>query len=125
MSAEHPCEHACALAAACAERAQCAAAAPAIVLADTLARLEREAVRGVFDTGRYRCNYYSWGDGPPLVFIPGLSDSSHAFVLPIARLAPHFRCIAYDLPTGGGDGAVMARYTHDHLVQDFFTLLDH
>jgi pimeloyl-ACP methyl ester carboxylesterase len=124
MSDVHPCEHVCALAATCSERAQCAAATP-ISLADTLDRLEREAVRGVCDTGRYRCNYYSWGDGPPLVFIPGLSDSSHAFVLPIGRLSAHFRCIAYDLPIGGGDGAVMARYTHEHLVQDFFALLDH
>jgi pimeloyl-ACP methyl ester carboxylesterase len=124
MSDAHPCEPSCALAATCPERTLCAIAPPRIALADALVRLEREAVRGVCDTGRYRCNYYSWGTGPPLVFIPGLSDSSRAFVLPISRLSSHFRCIAYDLPTGGGDGAVMARYTHDHLVGDLFALLD-
>jgi pimeloyl-ACP methyl ester carboxylesterase len=121
----HPCEQSCALAATCPERTPCATTLPLLTLDDALARLEREAVRGVCNTGRYRCSYYSWGAGPPLVFIPGLSDSSHAFVLPISRLSAHFRCIAYDLPLGGDDGAVMARYTHDHLVGDLFALLDH
>jgi pimeloyl-ACP methyl ester carboxylesterase len=125
MSDAHPCEQSCAFAATCPERAQCATSLPPLTLSDALARLEGEAVPGVFDTGRYRCNFFSWGAGPPLVFIPGLSDSARAFVLPISRLSAQFRCIAYDLPLGGADGAVMARYTHDHLVGDLFALLDH
>jgi pimeloyl-ACP methyl ester carboxylesterase len=90
-----------------------------------LARFESEAQRGTCDTGRYRMSYYTWGAGPPLVFIHGVSDCSASFLMPIARLARHFRCIAYDLPSGHGDGARLRRYRHEHLVEDLFALLDH
>src|SRR4051812_41971096 len=98
----------------------CAATCPAhpgpapITLAEARARFEREAVRGTCDTGRYRMPYYSWGAGPPLVFIHGASDSSHSYVLPIAYLSSHFRCVAYDLPAGGPDGARLRSYRHAH-----------
>jgi pimeloyl-ACP methyl ester carboxylesterase len=69
--------------------------------------------------------YFLWGEGPPLVFIHGVSDSSRSFLLPITRLAAHFRCIAYDLPNGRGDGACLSRYTHSDLVADLWSLLDH
>jgi pimeloyl-ACP methyl ester carboxylesterase len=89
------------------------------------ARFQREGVRGTCDTARYRMPYYAWGSGPPLVFIHGVGDSSHSFLLPIARLSAHFRCIAYDQPAGRGDGARLRRYSHDDLVADVFALLDH
>jgi pimeloyl-ACP methyl ester carboxylesterase len=69
--------------------------------------------------------YFVWGSGPPLVFIHGVADSSRSFLLPISRLAARFRCIAYDLPNGWNDGARLGRYSHDDLVDDFKTLLDH
>jgi pimeloyl-ACP methyl ester carboxylesterase len=94
-------------------------------LGEVLARFEREAVRGVCDTGRYRCPYYSWGSGPPLLFIPGLCDDALSFVLPAAALSGQFRCIAYDLPSGRGDGASLARYRHEDLAADAVALLDH
>ncbi len=94
-------------------------------LADVLARFEREAVRGVCDTGRYRCRYYAWGQGPPLVFVHGLGDAARAYLPMIARLACGFRCIAYELPDGRGDGANLRQYAHEHLVQDLIALLDH
>lgn len=96
-----------------------------IVLTETLARFEREAVRGVCDTGRYRLPYYAWGEGPPLLFVHGVGDSCRSFLRPISRLAAHFRCIAYDLPSGHGDGARLRRYAHDDLVADVWALLDH
>src|SRR4051794_2653913 len=55
-------------------------------LAEVLARFDREATRGVCDTGRYRLPYYVWGAGPPLVFIHGAADVSRSFVLVISRL---------------------------------------
>jgi pimeloyl-ACP methyl ester carboxylesterase len=94
-------------------------------LADILDRFEREAGKGVCDTGRYRCRYYVWGEGPPLLFIPGLSDDAHSFVQVMVHLTERFRCIAYDLPAGGTDGARLSRYTHVDLVADVFALLDH
>jgi pimeloyl-ACP methyl ester carboxylesterase len=94
-------------------------------VADALDRFGREAVRGTCDTGRYRMPYYTWGSGPPLLLVHGLADSSDCFLLPAARLSAHFHCIAYDQPTGKGDGARLRRYTHDDLVADVFALLDH
>jgi pimeloyl-ACP methyl ester carboxylesterase len=77
------------------------------------------------DTGRYRCSYYIWGSGPPLVFIPGLATEAVAFAPTIAHLTSRFRCIAYDYPLGRGDGARLGRLTHADLVADLFALLDH
>jgi pimeloyl-ACP methyl ester carboxylesterase len=96
-----------------------------IRLAEALRRFEAEASPGVCDTGRYRCSYYTWGSGPPIVFIPGLSDDALSFVLVVSLLSRHFRCIAYSLPTGHGDHARLGRYTHPLLVEDLFELLDH
>jgi pimeloyl-ACP methyl ester carboxylesterase len=102
-----------------------AGAIPPIDLAEALARFQREAVPGVCDTGRYRLPYYTWGQGPPLVFVHGVGDSSRSFLRPISRLAAQFRCIAYDLPRGQRDGARLRRHTHDDLVADLWALLDH
>jgi pimeloyl-ACP methyl ester carboxylesterase len=96
-----------------------------IVLAEARQRFEREAVHGTCDTGRYRMPYYTWGAGPPLLFVHGVSDSSRSFLQPVSRLSAHFRCIAYDQPTGHGDGAVLKRYSHDDLVADLWALMDH
>lgn len=117
--------HACALSCAesCALGAQVQSAP--IILAEALARFEREAVPGICDTGRYRLPYYSWGEGPPLLFVHGVGDSCRSFLRPISRLASHFRCIAYDLPSGYGDGARLRRYSHDDFVADVWALLDY
>jgi pimeloyl-ACP methyl ester carboxylesterase len=86
---------------------------------------QREAQHGVCDTSRYRLPYFIWGSGPPLLFIHGVSDHAESFVQPIARLSAHFRCIAYNLPTGRNDGARISCYTHADLVRDLWALLDH
>src|SRR5436190_4254372 len=87
-----------------------------VALAEVLARFEREAVRGVCDTGRYRMPYYVWGAGPPLVFVHGVSDNCRSFLPTAARLTSSFRCVAYDLPGLRGDGARLWRYRHDDLA---------
>lgn len=97
---------------------------PPITLGEALRRFTHEAVQGLCNTGRYRCPYFSWGDGPPIVFIHGLSDTSRSFIMPMARLAEQFRCIAYDLPTGRADGARLQHYRHADLMDDLFALLD-
>jgi pimeloyl-ACP methyl ester carboxylesterase len=100
-------------------------AEPPLTLSAALERYRREARPGVCDTGRYRCPYYVWGDGPPVVFIPGLCDDALSFVPTLALLSRRFRCIAYSLPTGQGDGARLGAYRHADLVGDLFALLDH
>jgi pimeloyl-ACP methyl ester carboxylesterase len=94
-----------------------------IPLADALARWRNEAQPGCVDTGRYSCRYFVWGDGPPLVFIHGLCERARSFVPMMAALR-HFRCIGYELPEGGPDGARLTRYQHADLVSDLFALLD-
>ncbi len=123
MNETHPCERECRLS--CTE--VCAAHPPGgpVLFRDALALFGREAAHGTLDTGRYRMPYFTWGEGPPLLFIHGVSDSSRSFLLPIARLSGHFRCIAYDLPSGRGDGARLRRYTHADLAADLWALLDH
>lgn len=93
-------------------------------VAETLALMRREARAGSTDTGRYRCRFTVWGDGPPLVFVHGLSDVAQSFALVMAHLRRDFTCIAYELPTGRGDGAKLGRYKHQHLADDLFALLD-
>jgi pimeloyl-ACP methyl ester carboxylesterase len=108
----------------CAPVSACPAASP-LTLSEAWRRFDEEAVRGTCDTGRYRCPYFVWGSGPPLLFVPGVAASGRWYVLTIARLASHFRCIAYDLPIGRGDRARLGRYVHANLVADMFALLDH
>src|SRR5260370_27851388 len=98
---------------------------PTVTLAEAQARFQREAVRGVCDTGRYRCPYYVWGSGPPIVMIPGLADDALSFLFLSALLAPYFRCIAYDLPSSADDGAKLRRIAHTDLVHDLFARLEH
>jgi pimeloyl-ACP methyl ester carboxylesterase len=94
-------------------------------LRQVLERLQSEASHGTFDTGRYRCSYYAWGSGPPLVFISGLSTDALSFAPVMVHLAAQFRCVAYDFPAGRGDGAALGRLTHADLVNDLFALLDY
>lgn len=96
-----------------------------LTFAAALGRLEREARQGEFAASRYRCRFVEWGQGPALVFVNGVGDEPRSFALPMALLAPHFRCIAYRLPTGGDDGARLRGYRHDHLLEDLGGLLDH
>jgi pimeloyl-ACP methyl ester carboxylesterase len=96
-----------------------------VPLADALAVWDREARRGVIDTGRYRMPFFVWGSGPPVVFIHGLADQSRSFVPVMAALRREFTCIGYELPAGGSDGARLGAYRHPHLVADLIALLDH
>ncbi len=94
-------------------------------IAGSAARWRAEGKPGALDTGRYVMKFRAWGKGPPLVIIPGLCDDAASFVLPMARLSEQFCVIAYDLPTGNGDGARLRSHGPDALVEDLLALLDH
>lgn len=98
---------------------------PEIPLTEALARWRREARHGMCDTERYRCRFFSWGSGPPLIFIHGLCDVARSFVPVMEPLRRHFTCVAYEMPDGGPDGARLGAIRHRHLVADLFALLDH
>jgi pimeloyl-ACP methyl ester carboxylesterase len=89
------------------------------------ASFRAEAIQGRVDTGRASLPYWSWGSGPPLVCIHGVSDIGLSFLLPAYLLRNSFRVIAYNQASGQGDGADLASYTHGYLVDDLFALLDH
>jgi pimeloyl-ACP methyl ester carboxylesterase len=88
-------------------------------------RFGAEAWPGVVVTPRYRCRYFTWGTGPPLVFVHGLTDRARSFALVMARLADRFTCISVELANGRDDGANLAAYRHRHHVDDLVCLLDH
>lgn len=125
MHNDHACDEPCALDCAEACVLQASSVGPPIDVTAAQKRFEKEAVRGVCSTGRYRMSYFVWGDGPPLVLIHGLGDRGLSFVPVVSRLSPHFRCVAYDLPAGGRDGARVRRYVHGDFVHDLWALLDH
>ncbi len=96
-----------------------------LVLRECLEHWRTEARHGVCDTGRYRCRHVVWGRGPTLVLIPGMGMDAVGFVMLMARLQGQFRCVSFDLPEGGGDGARLMTYRHADHVADLFALLDH
>jgi pimeloyl-ACP methyl ester carboxylesterase len=99
--------------------------ASAVPIPVALARWHAEAQCGEFDTGRYRCRYFVWGRGQPLLFIHALMDQAKSFASLMAHLTESFRCIGYELPTGDSDGARLGSIRHRDLVDDVFALLDH
>lgn len=96
-----------------------------LILRECLDLWNRDAQQGVVNTGRYRCRYVVWGRGPTLVLIPGMGLDALGFVMLMARLQAHFRCVSFDLPSGEADGAHLMKYRHADHVADLFALLDH
>ncbi|MFO0937332.1 MAG: alpha/beta hydrolase [Gemmataceae bacterium] len=93
-------------------------------LQQALKAYHSQAVLGSVDAVRYRCRYVSWGSGPPVVIIPGLSDISLSFVMVMARLASSHRCIAVELASGDHDRCRFRAYRHEHQVEDLAVVLD-
>ena len=94
---------------------------PGLTLAACRERWQREAHLGKSHPRRSSCRYYRWGQGPALLFIPGLSLESTSFVMAMAQLQSQFTCIGYELPTG----ANLARYQHAGLRDELLALVDH
>jgi pimeloyl-[acyl-carrier protein] methyl ester esterase len=101
-----------------------ATCAKRLILSECLDHWRREAQHGEVDTGRYRCRYVVWGRGPTLVLVPGMASDAISFVMLMDRLKSHFRCVSYELPEGGPDGARLMSYHHEDLTRDLFALLD-
>lgn len=90
-----------------------------------LAAFDAGARHLALHTGRYLMRFAAWGCGPPLVIVHGMSDAVRGFAPVMHRLCAHFTCIAYELPNGACDGAVLGAYRHPHYSADLFALLDH
>jgi pimeloyl-ACP methyl ester carboxylesterase len=70
--------------------------------------------------------YRVLGEGPPLILSPGIASTYRGYALTLAKLSELFRTVIYDYPgENRGDGARLARISHDDLVDDVFGLIDH
>jgi pimeloyl-ACP methyl ester carboxylesterase len=72
----------------------------------------------------YTVNYREWGDGPPLVLVPGLAGG-YALLGPLARLlATRFRVISYQLRGEDDCFALRQRFDLADLIDDLAEFLD-
>ncbi len=91
-----------------------------------LRKYDQRARVGTWPGPRYRMTYRILGEGPALIWIPGIASTYRTYTLVLNRLAEKFRTVQYDYPGDlQGDGARLGRITHDHLVDDLFGLMDH
>ena len=72
----------------------------------------------------YSVAYREWGDGPPLVLIPGLAGGFELLGPLVRLLAEHFRVISYQLRGEDDCFALRRRFGLGELVGDLAELLD-
>jgi pimeloyl-ACP methyl ester carboxylesterase len=83
-----------------------------------------EAQVGHAYLSNYTAAYREWGDGPPLVLVPGLAGGMD-LLAPLARqLAKHFRVIAYQLRGEDDCFALRRRFGLKDLVADLIDFID-
>ena len=74
---------------------------------------------GTWSGPRYRMTYRILGQGPALIWLPGIASTYRTYALVLNRLAERFQTIQYEYPGDReDDGARLGRITHDHLVDD-------
>jgi pimeloyl-ACP methyl ester carboxylesterase len=70
----------------------------------------------------FRCRVY--GEGEPLVLIPGLDGLTEFFSDLVPELARHYRVVLYELPLRAEADARGLAYTFEYLAQDLGETLD-
>ena len=79
---------------------------------------------GVAPLTHYTVSYREWGEGPPLVLVPGLAGG-YELLGPLARLlARHFRVISYQLRGEDDSFALRRPFTLGDLVEDLGEFID-
>jgi len=73
-----------------------------------------------YDTGEVRLNYAVTGsaDAPPLLLVPGQTESWWGYEPVLPRLGEHFRTYAVDLRGQGRSSRTPGRYTLDNMGND-------
>ena len=83
-----------------------------------------EGRSGCAHLSHYTVEYKEWGDGPPLVLVPGLAGG-YELLGPLARrLADHFRVVSYQLRGEDDCFALRRRFGLEDLVNDLAEFLD-
>jgi len=73
-------------------------------------------------TQSIRSEYAIVGEGPPVFFIHGVGARRHVWDWIVEQLAPHFRCITYDLRGHGGSEGADQSFGLDEFVADLEAL---
>src|SRR4051794_41004715 len=68
--------------------------------------------------GRLTLHYEEAGEGPPLVFLPGLGGDSRAFSVTARQLAAEYRTLAWDARDVGRSDRADGPYTTADLADD-------
>lgn len=89
-----------------------------------LAAWQGRAKPSTIPTPRYLCRVQSWGEGPPLVILHGMSDVPVSFCMMVEHLASHFRCHVIELASGDRDHCRYRAYRHHHHVDDLLAVID-
>ena len=78
------------------------------------------------DLGEVRMNYATLGDrsSPPLLLIPGQTESWWGYEAAMPRLAGHFEVFAVDLRGQGRSTRTPGRYTLDNIGNDLVRFID-
>jgi pimeloyl-ACP methyl ester carboxylesterase len=94
-------------------------------LASSAASFELDEGRvGCAQLSHYTATFHEWGDGPPLVIIPGMAGGID-LIAPLARkLAYHFRVIAFQLRGEDDPFVLRRRFGLTDLVDDIAEFLD-
>jgi pimeloyl-ACP methyl ester carboxylesterase len=79
------------------------------------------------DLGEVKMNYAVAGDAslPPLLLIPGQTESWWGYEAAMKLLAKHFQCYAVDLRGQGRSSRTPGRYTLDNMGNDLVRFIEH
>lgn len=76
------------------------------------------------DRGRYELEGSTWGDGPPLYFLHGLTAKRELFSLLVWLLRDTFRCVMIDLPGSRRGRPMRGRLSASDIADDVFAAAD-
>jgi pimeloyl-ACP methyl ester carboxylesterase len=79
---------------------------------------------GVAQLTHYTVSYREWGEGPPLVLVPGLAGGYELLGLLARKLARHFRVISYQLRGEDDCFALRRRFDLADLAHDLAEFID-
>lgn len=81
-------------------------------------------VRGVAQLANYTVEYFEWGDGPPLVLVPGLAGGVGLLGPLVRELSKKFRVISYQLRGEDNCFALRRPFGMMDLVEDLHEFVD-
>lgn len=70
-----------------------------------------------------RLHYRDCGEGPPLLFIPGLSATLDTWNYQVGELSDRYRCVTVDLRGHGDSDKPASEYTYEEMCRDLGDLM--